>query len=316
MLESINILRFIAAVLIVNSHMDSIYPISSFATGGAIGNAVFFAVSGYCLANIKQPFIDWYKKRVLRLYPKVFAVTLILIAINYIIIRNPIELLYYFLYPTYYWFIGAIALFYIIFYLLYYKGYNKTLNYTFVILMCFIYVINYIFIIDTSVWSVEEDIICKYIFYFLIMMMGAYIKNNNDTIGKNSRYIIKLIVFILIYFGFKFTIDIHPYIMKFQFLTQLFTFPIVYYLFKLLLKNEDKLIKKGRRLKNIALVIVNYISKLTLEIYLVHIPVLKYIPDICFPLNFILFVIVTVILAAFLQKVIECVNSFIKKWRQ
>ena len=63
-------LRILAMILITNSHFGGIYPKSSMAFGGLLGNIIFFAVSGYCLADIKEPFGKWYPKRLLRIYPK------------------------------------------------------------------------------------------------------------------------------------------------------------------------------------------------------------------------------------------------------
>jgi hypothetical protein len=34
-------LRFLAILLVINSHMDSLYPVQLFAAGGAMGNALF-----------------------------------------------------------------------------------------------------------------------------------------------------------------------------------------------------------------------------------------------------------------------------------
>lgn len=47
---SIDILKFIAAILITNSHMELLYSKYSFlATGGAIGDVLFFFCSGFTL---------------------------------------------------------------------------------------------------------------------------------------------------------------------------------------------------------------------------------------------------------------------------
>ena len=47
---SIDILKCIAAIMITNSHMDILYGDYSYlATGGAIGDALFFFCSGYTL---------------------------------------------------------------------------------------------------------------------------------------------------------------------------------------------------------------------------------------------------------------------------
>ena len=61
---SIDILKFIAVFLIINSHMDALYPkYKMLATGGAIGDVLFLFASGYTLflSNRKLRFDNWYK---------------------------------------------------------------------------------------------------------------------------------------------------------------------------------------------------------------------------------------------------------------
>ena len=56
MIFFITFLRAFAACIITNSHYTGVYPLEIIANGGLIGNVLFFAVSGYCLANIKTNF--------------------------------------------------------------------------------------------------------------------------------------------------------------------------------------------------------------------------------------------------------------------
>lgn len=76
---SIDVLKFFAVFLIINSHMDICYPkYSVLATGGAIGDCLFLFASGYTLFW-KQPigFLGWYKRRIYRIYPSVFMCALV-----------------------------------------------------------------------------------------------------------------------------------------------------------------------------------------------------------------------------------------------
>lgn len=51
--------KFFAVLLVLNSHLDKCYPIPALATGGALGNALFFFVSGYTWWNAKnKDFLD------------------------------------------------------------------------------------------------------------------------------------------------------------------------------------------------------------------------------------------------------------------
>lgn len=72
---SIDILKCFAAIVITNSHMDILYPkFGTLATGGAIGDALFFFCSGFTLfLGRMERFDNWYKRRINRIYPTVFA---------------------------------------------------------------------------------------------------------------------------------------------------------------------------------------------------------------------------------------------------
>lgn len=72
---SIDVIKFIAVIFIINSHADICYArYSALATGGAIGDAMFLFCSGYTLfwGSIVR-FDNWYKRRVSRIYPSVFS---------------------------------------------------------------------------------------------------------------------------------------------------------------------------------------------------------------------------------------------------
>jgi peptidoglycan/LPS O-acetylase OafA/YrhL len=72
---SIDILKCIAAIVITNSHMELLYgKYNVLATGGAIGDVLFFFCSGFTLFLGKMGrFDNWFKRRINRIYPTVFA---------------------------------------------------------------------------------------------------------------------------------------------------------------------------------------------------------------------------------------------------
>lgn len=70
--KSIDFLMFWAVLLVVNSHLEGMYvvPFKPLATGGIIGDALFFFCSGYKLfLGHFDRFDNWYKRRVVRVYP-------------------------------------------------------------------------------------------------------------------------------------------------------------------------------------------------------------------------------------------------------
>lgn len=76
---AIDLVKVIATLLVLNSHMGICYgSYAALATGGGIGDALFFFVSGYTLfLGRKLDFINWYKRRIGRIYPTVIAVGLL-----------------------------------------------------------------------------------------------------------------------------------------------------------------------------------------------------------------------------------------------
>ena len=121
-------IRFIAIVLITNSHLERLYPIPQLGTGGAIGNSLFFMMSGYGLylsfRKRELPFLKWYKRRITRLYP---SVVLAVVAIHFLYWNGWSywgwrDYLTVFIWPTPYWFIKLLMIFYIIFFIILKQG--------------------------------------------------------------------------------------------------------------------------------------------------------------------------------------------------
>lgn len=122
---SIDIVKFLAVFLIINSHADMCCPkFDALATGGAIGDALFLFCSGYTLfwGSIKR-FDNWYKMRINRIYPSVFACLLIAAALGSVKFSSltwqnlgggefviAIMACYVFLYAVQRWFINRIPL--------------------------------------------------------------------------------------------------------------------------------------------------------------------------------------------------------------
>ena len=115
---NLDFLKVLAAIFITNSHFIPLYKdISpSLATFGVHGNALFFFVSGFVLMmgfEKKQDlFVNWYKKRIQRLWPSVFLWSIIAA----IIWKDPITWTNL-LIANIYWFLQCIAIYYILFYI-------------------------------------------------------------------------------------------------------------------------------------------------------------------------------------------------------
>lgn len=113
----ITVLRALAACLITNSHYTGVYPTDLIANGGLFGNVIFFAVSGFCLVNIKESFPKWYAKRLVRLLPATWLMTAIYGIVGLFRIELSLKGIFSaFIFPSCYYFISSILVLYIPFY--------------------------------------------------------------------------------------------------------------------------------------------------------------------------------------------------------
>lgn len=75
-IAGIDVLKVFAVFFVLNSHMGACYgEYAVLATGGAIGDALFFFCSGFTLLlGAPRDFLNWYKRRIARIYPSVLVV--------------------------------------------------------------------------------------------------------------------------------------------------------------------------------------------------------------------------------------------------
>ena len=72
----IDFLMFVAVLMVVNSHLEDMYVgcFKPLATGGVLGDALFFFCSGYKLfLGRMDRFDNWYKRRIVRIYPSIIV---------------------------------------------------------------------------------------------------------------------------------------------------------------------------------------------------------------------------------------------------
>ena len=176
--EFIVYLKAIACFLITNSHCRDIYPWFFLAIGGGHGNAIFFAVSGFCLANIKDDFFTWIKKRIVRVIKPLFFMIILscffIEGIDDITQMSFLQIVIF--YINKYWFVAAIILYYPMYYLIFYKNNLKTAS-IFYIFYTVLYFTIYCFS-DKSFFFVELEgfALFKVVFYFKVFMIGGLLR--------------------------------------------------------------------------------------------------------------------------------------------
>ena len=176
---SIEMLKAIAALLVMNSHMDAMYGEYSYlGTGGAIGDALFFFCSGYSifLSQRVENFFNWYKRRIQRIIPSVAAV---------FIIGAICSLFNIYAYVEFNWFLQCIMIYYMLLYPI--KRYAS--NYMWwIILLVAVVTVGWYFIFgvnpraDGGIYGVT---MLKWCFFFMYMLLGA-ICGKSRMSTKNS----------------------------------------------------------------------------------------------------------------------------------
>lgn len=295
------LVRCLAILLVTNSHLDALYPIRQLATGGALGNAIFFAASGYGLAlSIRHApitFAGWYWQRLIRLYPSVFIV----VAIFELGIRGGwshwgvVDLIAAFLWPTPAWFISAILLFYVLIYP--FLRLNKSGAYlSGLAALGGVYAYSYFTQVDLTSYSIEGPTRFKWIFYFALMLIGGFLTTWDNPASsprvRDGWFVVCLLFF---YFGFAFFLS-KGYLTGYQFLIHAITVPLIVYFFKLAKSNWlQGLIGRFP----LAINAVFLLSGVTLEIYLLQYYVYSspLVTTLPFPANTLSFWVAVVALA-------------------
>jgi len=312
-----NFLRFIAILFIINSHLDAYYPVSYFATGGALGNALFFTLSAFGLllseTNNPRNFTNWYARRITRIYPSVWVVLIILtipykISIGSFDINDILTFMGNLFYPPF-WFLQAIMIFYfIIFFII--KKYNVRKVYYFLSALAVFYVVIYLSYLDLSVWCIEDPPF-KFIFYLMIFIFGVFLADKNKTITYSGiQDWLILFSLIIIMYGHKYLMMKHV-LTSIQFIQQLILFPVIYFFFKI---SRSNLIQKKIMCAPVTSSIINFFSDRTLEIYIVsvYISLMVIKLNIPFPINIVVFLIITFMLATLTKYVSKFIVSLFR----
>ena len=165
---AIDFVKVIATLLVLNSHMGICYgEYSILATGGGLGDALFFFVSGFTLfLGRKANFIDWYKRRLGRIYPPIIAVALV----SCLIFGNQESFISVILAKNY-WFIQCILVCYMLLYPI--VRYELSLKVILPISLSIV-VLSYFFLFNLEgqlFYGVDN--IFRWMVYFCIMLLGG-----------------------------------------------------------------------------------------------------------------------------------------------
>lgn len=312
----ITVLRALAACLITNSHYVGVYPTDIVANGGLLGDVIFFAVSGFCLYNIRLSFPRWYAKRVARCYTPVWLITAVYMALGAYSLNNGISPAERFIYPTSYHFIASIILLYIPYYLIIKTEALKTHLPAVMLAVFVLYMAVYVFAYDKTVYEIDN--VHKPMIRFLFMesmLLGAYFRQN-DSVYRKSKTALPAVMsgaLFCLYFACKFMLSRYAALSRLQFVCQIILFVLLYFVLRLFASLDAKLTRLPQFMKTV----ITFLSEITLEIYLVQIVIIDRLAKAAaFPINWIL--LTTTILSAatvlhYAVKGIYALADFIKK---
>lgn len=288
MVTFITFLRAIAACLITNAHYTGIYPTDLIANGGLVGDVIFFAVSGYCLYNVRFGFLKWYGKRIIRVYIPVLLITAVYMMCGAYVISADHSVFWWFIYPTYYHFVASIIVLYAPYYLIIKIEKLKRILPWIIVGLAAVYFLIYTFIYDKSYYHIDtvREPMIRFLF-IEAMLLGAWFRQNNRRY-RDKKCIVPFTATILlfgVYIISKIAFSKVNSLSNFQIFNQIAIFVLLYFVFRLFASLDSKLEKLPRTLIRI----VTFLAEITLEIYLVQYVLIDLVrPHSIFPVNWIL----------------------------
>ena len=294
---SLELVKFLAVITVANHWFSSLYVKWGFlATGGAIGDVLFFFASGYTLFLGRfDRFDNWYKRRIKRIFPSIiaFATLLSISNVNQLSVTQIIC-------GGDYWFVKCIMLYYIVLYFVRKFAERKPLI-PFLISVVTI-VVWYLFE-DSSTLFMYGATYFKWGHYFLFMLVGEYL--GNKTIEFKAKPLIDSIMLLVslgVFYGIQIVAKRNVAIAHFQIVSLLPLMAIVIYVY--MLCSADFAEKMMRTKFGLCL---RFVSGLCLEIYIVNSVIVHFMEGkltSVFPLN----LPVTFIMIVALAYVTRCVG--------
>ena len=163
-----------------------------------------------------------------------------------------------------------------------------------------IYVLTYIFLFDKTYYHIDtvREPMIRFLFFFA-MLLGAYFRENLEKY-RNKNSILSwcfLPVFFVVYFASKMVFSKINSVSNLQIFNQLALLALVLVVFRCFCSLDSKLEGMPEWIKSI----INFISGITLEIYLVQIGIIQRLNFVSFPFNWLLITIVIIALAYILN---------------
>lgn len=300
---SIDFLKCFAALLITNSHMGLLYGDYKFlATGGCIGDVLFFFCSGFTLFlkpmdGIRQ-FPNWYKRRINRIYPTILAVAILAC----LFFDTHWDMISIILSP--YWFVSCIMVYYVAIFFVgsYFK--NK------------IFLISIIVALGTAIWfyfvyqmpgfTMYGGHYIRWLLFFVFMLLGAKMGSMANEIKSKPINDICLLLLSIVCFYALFIAGLRIKSIAFaQYFSFLPLLSAMYYFYKV---GESRWAERLYKSKA-GNIFIRFVGGLCLEIYMVQHFLFTEKMNSLFPLNIVIMFII-IFIVAYLTR---CMARFISQ---
>jgi peptidoglycan/LPS O-acetylase OafA/YrhL len=307
--SSLDLMRAVAILLVVNSHLDDFYPIPQLGTGGMFGNELFFFVSGYGLflsfQKRSEPILPWLTRRIARVYEPLFVIATFLVLVGYIRVHTLSDFFWVYIISKEFWFLPAITALYVpIFMIISLVRTKVGFLYLFAGL-AFTYILVFSVFAEKTAWITENfnvqtevTLPLRIIYYFGTMVLGVYMARFHGKTAGNSLDLVWLVLSAAAYYLYVASLG---HIVPFQ-LQILDRVPAVTFLLFAFRAAHYPPIKKFVSAYLGGLVAL--LASLTLQIYLVHGYILEMetVRTIAFPANIVVFAVATLAMAVFFGK--------------
>lgn len=278
--------------------MSLLYGKYSFlATGGCIGDVLFFFCSGFTLflkpLNGIAYFPNWYKRRIRRIYPSVFAAA-ILGCLFFYDYRNIVDIII----SSKYWFIPCIMIYYVAIFFIGIYAKNRIKLILFLVILIsgawFYFMCSEPqFTLYANKYGNGTNYV-RWLLFFVFMLMGAKMgmqDKKNMVCSPLMDFIMLLISLVAFYAIFILTMKMKSLVV-FQFFSVFPLISAIYFFYKLGLSCWAEKLYNTK----IGYFIIRFVGGLCLEIYMIQYYLFTDKMNSLFPLN--IFIMFTVIIIA------------------
>lgn len=311
----IDILKFLAVLLITNSHMALLYgKYSALATGGTLGNVLFFFCSGFTLFlkpfDSVRDFPNWYKHRINRIYPAVLAIAIVRCTffdahrdINWIILHGGR------------WFVTYIMVYYVFIYFIGLYCRKKIIH-----VMALIAAVTCIWFFSMdrpfpfSMYG-DERIYLTWPLYFIFMLFGAKMgmmsQSRSTWLQATGPQWRNLTLGVLSVVAFYVMCGVTERIERVAFL-HIFSFiPLLLFIYFIYLWGNGRFVRSIYNGK-VGNFVIRFVGGLCLEVYLIQNSLLTDKLNFLFPLNILIFFVIVVIAAYLLRCLARLISQTFK----